>query len=316
MSDNLGRYKANLEVLVRSLQRQESSAKHAALYHAIEYGKASTSHEPWRSSFEKIEKVEKDCDLSIAPLIRVLYEDAFEEVEAGEGSDDVDSPFALQRRDSRIERSQRRALELKQFKQRICIALDQFPFWPERTSKGEANGKRMKDLVFWTEHHILLLLSSAYLFCQYMAHLPDSQGDGNASGYKHRLFRYRVLLRRYLDAYSRARDGERSPSTACFEVNSHVYLSFSIAALINLVDLARDRDIRESARKVLDGMVFLVMLCTDPLTGTANLCGKYCSLTEIFRSIILTFSLSQRVRVIQYERRNALTDTLWVSWCD
>lgn len=270
--DYVQRYKSNLEVLLRSLQQHDEKSKYAALYHAIEYGKANSTMDPWASSFNKIKKIEQDCDLVIAPLIRVLYrgkQNPNHQTMPGETN-----PFSMHRQDSNggiLKLNHKIQENFHKFQELIIETLTNFPFWPEPVyGKGVAKpftnttSQQMAALIFWTEHHIWLLLSSAYLFYQYW---EDSNSMNKQSTTTNKLTKYRQLLRCYLHAYTRH-------NVASFEVNSHVYLAYSMAALLNLIDFANDNDIVTDARAVLNGMVFQVMLCTDPHTGTSSLCGK------------------------------------------
>ncbi len=314
-SEFLKRYKYNRKQLLTKLQQQPPDLKYAAMYHTIEYGDMDMENGPWNESLSKINKIERDSDLVIAPLIRVLYK-AGDAIVTGQltmerdslslsgsmkaddnlngslhskstslGDDGCCSPLgstssiALSRQDSitsnRLILTEEKKQNIKIFKGRICTALNKFPFWPERiaTRRGvfRTNGKDMKNLVFWTEHHIFLLLSSGYLFNQYMLkevnlHLmPNNQGN-HTTAVDHKKFK--ILLTKYLDAHCKHH-------ISCFEVNSHVYLSYTMAALLNLLDLAEDIDIQEKSRQILNTMVFQLMLSTDPLTKTGNLCGKH-----------------------------------------
>jgi hypothetical protein len=55
-----------------------------------------------------------------------------------------------------------------------------------------------------------------------------------------------------------------------YEVNSSVYLPYTLSGLLNLYDFALDEEIRDMAGKIIDRVVHHVMLCTTS-DGTSNL---------------------------------------------
>lgn len=66
------------------------------------------------------------------------------------------------------------------------------------------------------------------------------------------------LLFRYLSAHC------SSLFHGLYEVNSHVYLPYSISALLNLYDFAVDTNIKQFAHQMIDMAVHQVLLCTTP----------------------------------------------------
>jgi len=59
-----------------------------------------------------------------------------------------------------------------------------------------------------------------------------------------------------------------------YEVNSHVYVPYTISALLNLYDFAVDINIKQFAHQMIDMAVHQVLLCTTPANSVLY-SGKY-----------------------------------------
>jgi hypothetical protein len=176
----------------------------------------------------KISGKEKDCDFLVIGLIRLLYLDVKEYP------------------------------ALRKARLKIANTIQNFPFWPHTNtvfSKGYEANTDFSDLVFWSENHIFMMLSSAHLFRQWMlTKFPEYCTIGTASSsindaakqatategicYKSSDFHCTVtdleerLLRSYLSGHKKF--------GGVYEVLSHVYLPFTLCALWNLVDYSHD----------------------------------------------------------------------------
>eukprot|EP01039_Chlorochromonas_danica_P010884 gene10884-12098_t len=153
--------------------------------------------------------------------------------------------------------------QIRESKEHICHALSAFPFWPVTDEKPTQN---VDKIVFWSENHIFMTLSCAYLYNQYCQSRPStttaSEGlpvlDSNAAIVN-------SIFLKYLDIHLDNR------FNGVYEVNSHVYLPYTMSALLNIFDFASDLNVREKAARLINRIVYHVMLCTDPLHGVANL---------------------------------------------
>ena len=133
-------------------------------------------------------------------------------------------------------------------------------------------------IVFWSENHILMMLGSWYLIRQwelldYGSRCSAIGGDrsGNSLVMKkidnaqqqkidqlnNNHLESRLLFR-YLSAHC------SSLFHGLYEINSHVYLPYSISALLNLYDFAVDTNIKQFAHQMIDMAVHQVLLCTTP----------------------------------------------------
>lgn len=108
-----------------------------------------------------------------------------------------------------------------------------------------------------------------------------------------------ALLHSYLHAHIRF--------DAIFEVNSHVYLPYSISALMNLYDFSSDQAIKSMARKVIDIIVKQVLLCTTD-TGVCCLSASARAFTRT-RQRVHGHNLNQLIRMIVGDS----PDDLWPS---
>lgn len=108
-----------------------------------------------------------------------------------------------------------------------------------------------------------------------------------------------ALLHSYLHAHIRF--------DAMFEVNSHVYLPYSISALMNLYDFTEDEAIRSMARKVIDIAIKHVLLCTTD-TGVCSLSASARAFTRT-RQRVHGHNLNQLIRMLV----GTSPDDLWPS---
>lgn len=154
-----------------------------------------------------------------------------------------------------------READINTMKIRILDTLKQFPFWP-----SAENYRSMKDMVFWSENHLFMTLGSAYLYYQYQSHFCGDS-SGLTSQDKIQQCRIESLLIIYLRAHEHF--------SGIYEAGSHIYLPYSIAALLNLSDFAISPEISMMAENIVNRIVYYLMLGTDPWKGVANLTGKF-----------------------------------------
>ncbi|RYH10744.1 hypothetical protein EON65_39290 [archaeon] len=183
------------------------------------------------SSLEKVKTCAGESDFAIISLIRLLFLNK--------------SKFS----DATIQEN----IDVAQ--KRVCFTLSKFPFWPACDEKASQN---VNDIVFWSENHLFMTLGSAHLFYQY--HLKiTGQHPPNYDAFVEEAFR------KYLALHLHPKFG------GVYEVNSHVYLPYTMAALLNLIDFAADESVRVQAEALIDLIVHRLMLTTDPLLGVATL---------------------------------------------
>jgi hypothetical protein len=138
----------------------------------------------------------------------------------------------------------------------ICNSFSEFPFWPP---KKEHVDKDISRMCFWTENHIFMTLSSAYLYFQHEARKK------NDLSFEFENCLDSQLLLKYLEIHCHPSFG------IAYEGGSHVYLPYSLCSLWNLYDFAENPIIKERAEIIIDRMVYLLMLGVDPQTGVGNL---------------------------------------------
>jgi hypothetical protein len=190
--------------------------------------------------FQKCALKHGDCDFCMVSLVRLLY--------LSRNASPALSADQMQ--------------DLSRAVRRIQEGFEAFDdsYWPH-------TGRPYPDsIVFWSENHILMLLSSSYLYRQWrfqnietsrtdtVSHLPYIPTTTAA-------VLELKLLKVYLD--TRATHG-------MFEVLSHVYLPHSLSALFNLYDFAEDPEIKQYAYQVIGRIIQQLLFCTTD-TGVATL---------------------------------------------
>lgn len=228
MTENyLEAYEKRLNEYKHASWKEPPSNKHAALYTACANGEIHLEH--FDNKIEAISGREGDSDFCMLPLIRVLYQDV--------------SKWAKKEQE-----------KMKDLQERTKLALEGFPFLPK---EGQ---QIMDEIVFWSENHLFMTLTSAYLFYQ-QTEMTNGVPDWES---KHPECR---LLRKYLEIHL------HESFNGVYEVNSHVYLPFTLNALLNLYDFAVDSGIKNQANRLIDRIVELLALATDPSSGIINLSG-------------------------------------------
>jgi hypothetical protein len=132
---------------------------------------------------------------------------------------------------------------LNPHREQVERALADFSFW---TGDTEIDSRRMamEKTIFWSENHTFMYLSSAYLFHQ---HLIDSSSPLLATSCVNYSDRDRLLI--YLESHCHPK------FNGVYEVLSCTYLPWTICALLNLFDFAKEPKIRDLSRLLLDNII-------------------------------------------------------------
>ena len=144
-------------------------------------------------------------------------------------------------------------------KEEIISSLLDFPFWPHE----DKNCEDMKQMCFWTENHIFMLLSSAVLFRQKML-IDRDKRPIRVTELEYQLLR--CFLKAHLECVPRG----------LHEVLSCVYLSYTLASLINIIDFALDFELTSLSIQLADIIVTHLMHITSA--------SGICSLTPAART--------------------------------
>ena len=164
--------------------------------------------------------------------------------------------------------------EAEEIIQRILQVLKKFPFWPARRENRCVSSAK---IVFWSENHLFMTLSCAYLFYQYQEKQRRKKVSGGEIGgtlleQKFPDFELDniecLLLKQYLNAHTHLL------FKGVYEINSHGYLHFSFAALLNLFDFADNTEVKSKAAEILESLTIQAMLGTDPLHGIPSFSGN------------------------------------------
>ena len=205
-------YEANLHAHVKQVLQDEPN-KHSVLTHA-RHTAVVDGNELGRYC-HVVRNVDDKADFVLIKMIRLLY-----------FSDDA----------------------LLEAQSQIDQALADFPFWI-RKEKGGGEYAPIEKIIFWSENHTFMFLSSAYLYYQRSKQLglPSLAGE-----------REELLLRAYLDAHV-AFEG-------VYEILSCTYLPYTINSLLNLFDFAK-------AKFLLDKIISQLLLVCN-VDGICNLAAS------------------------------------------
>jgi hypothetical protein len=176
--------------------------------------------------------------------------------------------------------------EIDRHRHQIELALQNFSFW---TGDTELDSRRtaMEQTIFWSENHIFMYLSTAYLFHQYLSssssssaatdHTPTFDSFATASSsssttttpscsLSHCCVKphdgHQLLI--YLEAHC------HQQFSGVYEVLSCTYLPWTICALLNLYDFAHAPRIQELSKQLLDEIISLFCLVSTN-RGICNL---------------------------------------------
>lgn len=162
----------------------------------------------------------------------------------------------------------------------IQTALSRFHFWPESGKNSQKVGETLRNTIFWSENHLLMTLSSAYLYEQRRLNDPLELQK----------MRTTHLLLTYLKAHCSPAFGcvgfksDGSLGGGFYEALAHTYLPYSMSALLNLYDFAEDEEVRVMSAQLLHCIAFQLLLVTVIVPSTdgdlaiASLSGRSISL--------------------------------------
>ena len=181
------------------------------------------------------------------PLNYVCIEDSLSSLQAR----DADSDFAAGQliRLLYLVHPTPEQLDLKNLLLRITDTLLLYPWWPSTPTRFQ--GEATKNLVFWSENHILMSLSAAHLSRQFcaiqrakaLAALSDDEPFNSFVAAEIKAVISSTegaaleesLLRHFLSVHTRA------DFCGVYETLSHVYLPYSLGALFNLYDFSEGK---------------------------------------------------------------------------
>jgi hypothetical protein len=143
-------------------------------------------------------------------------------------------------------------------RQQVETALHNFSFWTG-DSTADARRAAMEHTIFWSENHIFMYLSTAYLYHQYLTSSPSC--DLSSSCVSHH-DRDQLII--YLEAHCHEK------FHGVYEVLSCTYLPWTLCALLNLYDFALDPSIKAMSKFLLDEIVTLFCLVATK-DGICNL---------------------------------------------
>ena len=130
---------------------------------------------------------------------------------------------------------------LRTYQDYIMNTLSTFSFWPRRADSNHSDASMTNqpigNVCYWSENHIFMYLSSAHLF-------------GRKIG--RRLLYEECLLLIYLTAHCNFE--------GVYEVNSAVYLPYTMASMLNLFDFSPVLEIREKALFLMDKILSQLLL--------------------------------------------------------
>jgi len=130
-------------------------------------------------------------------------------------------------------------------KSEIYAALSDFVFWPHDAHDGE----KLQKIVYWSENHTLMLLSSAILLRQRLKMEGDERNICPTDLEHHLLL---CFLRAHVECSTKG----------VYEVLSFVYLPYTLCALLNIVDFCADEELVALATQLADIVVTQMMQVT------------------------------------------------------
>jgi hypothetical protein len=182
---------------------------------------------------KKVRNNEEKADFVIIILIRLLY---LLKKRAQQEGVDGDPDHFLNRRITRL-----------------VSDFSEFSFW---TTSNHKSGQ-MPSVIFWSENHTFMYLSTAYLLQQFLPHAlrtPEMAVTAKEG----------ILLKIYLDAHC------HDKFKGVYEVLSTTYLPYTLCSLFNLYDFAKDIKIKQQAKEMIDQIVCSFTLVANR-SGLCNL---------------------------------------------
>ena len=166
-------------------------------------------------------------------------------------------------------------ITLAEFKAEAIKILRTYPFWPSipnNPSHLTDDDYCMQAITFWSENHVFMHLSGAYLFYHYLkdtVKIPETELCEVKYLKRVGIEKITKLLRLYLEAHCNT-GGEFA---YIYELNSVTYSKYTIYVMMNLFDFAPDQDIKDHARRILDTYVKHLLALADCTYGLNCLAG-------------------------------------------
>ena len=221
-------------------------------------------------------RIAQNPDFEIVPFIRVLYTNS-----------DVAEPTKFNRDDTDASTNAHHRYSLSVLKDKIVYKLSKYPFWAKPWSSPKKHNDNnadfaMRAITFWSENHVLMHLSSAYLFFQYM-HTQRSTDKTFKDSHIRKYFSFEFfeqMLSMYLEVHC---PDESSDYGEIYELNSVSYWKYTIFALLNLIDFAPENsNIVTWSKKIMNSIVKHLMILSDPTHGIHCFGGKLLNRVNVF----------------------------------
>jgi len=186
--------------------------------------------------------------------------------------------------------------KLEFYQTQIDDVLKDFPFWP---GHPDPRYDSLKHVIFWSENHIFMYLSSAVLYYQRAKEKNRSCLVGEKE---------ERLLMGYLQAHH--------TFEGFYEVLSHTYLPYTFSALLNLYDFSTNETIVYYAGNLLEKLVTQILLGTN----ASGVCTYTASARQYMHTRLRCWghNVNQLVRLItgvspDEDKPSAVTDFLLTS---
>jgi hypothetical protein len=148
----------------------------------------------------------------------------------------------------------------------IKTHLAMYPFWPPLEKFKD---KDIRKIEFWSENHLLMHLSCAYLYYQFLA--IENKDDTLQFETENKECQYlKIWFELHFHPLMSAVPGQ----PGIYEVFSHVYLCFTLCALMNIYDYCRNPDLKAKAEVMIDRIVSLLVLGLEPKSGISTFTGE------------------------------------------
>jgi hypothetical protein len=148
--------------------------------------------------------------------------------------------------------------------QDIKSHLGMYPFWPPLE---KFKNKDISQIQFWSENHLIMHLSCAYLYYQFLA--IEKNDNTLQFEIENKECQY---LKIWFELHFHQLMGQ---GPGIYEVFSHVYLCFTLCALMNIYDYCRNPDLKAKAEVMIDRIVYLLVLGLEPKSGISTFTGEF-----------------------------------------
>jgi hypothetical protein len=153
-----------------------------------------------------------------------------------------------------------------ELRKRIIRSIGTYPFFP---AAPEFGGRNLEHIEFWTENHLIMHLSSGYLYYQ-IDGVTDGLSDNDKSLAKAR----QDVVTKYFLKWFELHENHFFNGGGVYEVLSHTYLYLTMIALLNVMDYAQPVELQTRAEKMVDWIVKLLAYAVDPISGISTFSGN------------------------------------------